>query len=421
MIKFSQFGQKFTSHSGILQLMDDINIALSSDEPMLMLGGGNPAHIPEVQTLFRQHTEQLLADGNRFERMIGDYDAPQGSQAFIQALINLLHQTYGWSLKPENIVLTNGSQTAFFCLFNLLAGKFENGQQKKILLPLAPEYIGYTDLSIGEQLFVGNKPQFEFFDQQMFKYRVDFDALNLDDSISAMCVSRPTNPTANVLTDDEMHTLSQLAKKQQIPFVIDGAYGSPFPNIIFTDTEPMWDEHIILCLSLSKLGLPGTRTGIVIADEKVTRALASMNAVMSLAPNTTGAILATDMMRSGQILQISRDIIQPFYQHKAQQAVQWFQAAFKNYPLYIHKPEGAFFLWLWFKDLPIATLELYQRLKQRRVIIVPGEYFFPGLEQDNWSHKQQCIRFNYAQPEQQVRQGIEIIAQEVKALFHKKT
>ncbi|MEK7991897.1 MAG: valine--pyruvate transaminase [Thiotrichaceae bacterium] len=417
MIQFSQFGQKFTSHSGILQLMDDINIALSSDEPVLMLGGGNPAHIPEIQVLFRQHTERLLADGNRFERMIGDYDAPQGSQAFIQALVDLLHQTYGWALKPENITLTNGSQTAFFGLFNLLAGEFENGQQKKILLPLAPEYIGYTDLSIGEKLFVGNKPQFEFFEQQMFKYRVDFNSLHIDDNISAICVSRPTNPTANVLTDDEMHTLSQLAKKHRIPFVIDGAYGSPFPNIIFTQAEPIWDQHIILCLSLSKLGLPGTRTGIVIAHEKITRALASMNAVMSLAPNTMGAILATDMMRSGQIIQISRDIIQPFYQHKAQQAVQWFQDAFKHYPLYIHKPEGALFLWLWFKDLPIATMTLYARLKQRGVIIVPGEYFFPGLEQEEWAHKQQCIRFNYARPEHEVRQGIEIIAQEVKSCF----
>jgi valine--pyruvate aminotransferase len=418
MIQFSQFGQQFTSHSGILQLMDDINIALSSGKPTLMLGGGSPAHIPEVQALLRQHIEHLLSDGNRFEHMIGDYDAPQGSMPFIQALINLLQQTYGWSLKPENITLTNGSQTAFFYLFNLLAGKFADGQQKKILLPLAPEYIGYTDLSIGETLFISHKPQIEFFEQQIFKYHIDFDSLYIDNNVSAICVSRPTNPTANVLTNDEMHTLSQLAKKHDIPLIIDGAYGSPFPNIIFTDAEPMWDEHIILCLSLSKLGLPGTRTGIVIAPEQITRALASMNAVMSLAPNTMGAILATEMMRSGQILQMSRDIVQPFYQRKAQQAVQWFQEALKYYPLFIHKPEGAFFLWLWFKDLPITTMDLYERLKQRGVIIVPGEYFFPGLEQTQWAHKQQCIRFNYARSEQQVKQGIEIIAQEVKTIYH---
>jgi len=410
---FSEFGQKFVTSSGILQLMDDISIALSSEEPMLMLGGGNPSHIPQVQALLRQQMQNLLTDNQHFEHMIGDYDAPQGSQAFIQALVKLLHQTYGWSLKPENIVLTNGSQTAFFGLFNLLAGRFPNGQYKKILLPLAPEYIGYTDLSIGEQLFTANKPQLEFLENNLFKYRVDFNTLNINDDIGAICISRPTNPTANVLTNEEMHILSQLAKKNQIPFIIDGAYGAPFPNITFTEAEPIWDEHIILCLSLSKFGLPGMRTGIVIAHEKVTRALASMNAVISLAPNTTGAILATDLVQTGKIIQISRDTIQPYYQEKSQQAVQWLQQAFKDYPLYIHKPEGAFFLWLWFKDLPITTMTLYERLKQRGVIIVPGEYFFPGLAQ-MWSHQQQCIRLNYAQPENKVRQGIAIIAEEVK-------
>ena len=35
----------------------------------------------------------------------------------------------------------------------------------------------------------------------------------------------------------------------------------------------------------------------------------------------------------------------------------------------IHKPEGAIFLWLWFKDLPITTELLYQRLKKRGVFL----------------------------------------------------
>jgi len=51
--------------------------------------------------------------------------------------------------------------------------------------------------------------------------------------------------------------------------VIDNAYGLPCPGIIFSEATPLWNSNIILCMSLSKLGLPGSRCDIVIAAEKV--------------------------------------------------------------------------------------------------------------------------------------------------------
>jgi len=38
----------------------------------------------------------------------------------------------------------------------------------------------------------------------LFKYHVDFSQLQPGDDIGALCVSRPTNPTGNVLTEDEI-------------------------------------------------------------------------------------------------------------------------------------------------------------------------------------------------------------------------
>ena len=53
-MEFSSFGKSFSSDAGIVQLMDDLGNALSVDERMLMLGGGNPGQIPEVQARFRK-------------------------------------------------------------------------------------------------------------------------------------------------------------------------------------------------------------------------------------------------------------------------------------------------------------------------------------------------------------------------------
>ena len=45
---FSLFGEKFTRHSGITLLMEDLNDGLRTPGA-IMLGGGNPAQIPEMQ------------------------------------------------------------------------------------------------------------------------------------------------------------------------------------------------------------------------------------------------------------------------------------------------------------------------------------------------------------------------------------
>ena len=50
---YSKFGEKFTRYSGITQLMDDLGKANhSDDENIIMLGGGNPALIPEAHDIF---------------------------------------------------------------------------------------------------------------------------------------------------------------------------------------------------------------------------------------------------------------------------------------------------------------------------------------------------------------------------------
>ena len=79
----------------------------------------------------------------------------------------------------------------------------------------------------------------------------------------------------------------------------------------------------------------------------------------------------------------------------------------------VHKPEGAFFLWLWFPNLPITSQQLYERLKQRNVLVVPGQHFFPGLAEP-WSHTNECIRVSYAQDGGTVAAGLQAIADEIR-------
>lgn len=415
-MKLSRFGRKITGISGIGQLMDDLGVALSSDRDIMMLGGGNPAHIPEVQKSFRASMENLLRDGDKFERTISSYSPPGGDTEFLEAICALLKGELGWDIEPENIAVTDGSQTAFFILFNIFAGPFEDGTHRRIMFPLAPEYIGYCDVGIAEDIFIAHKPRIEHIDDHIFKYRIDFDKIEITDDIGAICVSRPTNPSGNVLTDAEIERLSGLARENDIPLIVDNAYGAPFPNILFEEVKPDWNENMVFCMSLSKLGLPAARTGIVIARPEVIEMVAKANAILSLAPGGIGPAIATDMVRTGEIIALSRDVIRPFYQSKAAAVLKQVFEELDGIDFHVHKPEGAFFLWLWFPGLPITCAELYERLKKRGVLIIPGHYFFPGLK-EQWRHKNECIRVNYSQDPAIVSAGVKIIANEVKRAY----
>ncbi len=415
-MQFSKFGEKFNQYSGITQLMDDLNDGLRTPGA-IMLGGGNPAAIPAMLDYFRQASEEMLASGE-LVAALANYDGPQGKDAFVKALAQLFRETYGWDISEKNISLTNGSQSGFFYLFNLLAGKQPDGSHKKVLLPIAPEYIGYGDAGIDEDIFVSYHPEIELLDNGLFKYHVDFEQLTVDDSVAAICASRPTNPTGNVLTDEEVRKLDKLARENNIPLIIDNAYGLPFPNIIFEDVEPFWNENTILCMSLSKLGLPGVRCGIVIASEEITQALTNMNGIISLAPGSVGPALANHIIGKGDLLKLSSEVIKPFYKQKSQRAVELLQEAITDERFRIHKPEGAIFLWLWFDELPITTMELYQRLKARGVLIVPGEYFFIG-QKDEWDHAHQCLRMNYVQDDEMMQKALRLSQKKWKRLTAK--
>ncbi|MEZ7859597.1 MAG: valine--pyruvate aminotransferase [Oceanospirillaceae bacterium] len=411
-MKLSKFGNKFCVPTGIVELMDDLGTALNENPNMIFMGGGNPGRIPEAEAIFKTRLESVMADPQQLHSLMGIYQSPQGDKIFRQQIASLLKKEFGWDLSERNIAISNGSQSAFFILYNMLAGAMPDGTHRSIHLPLAPEYIGYGDIGLTERFFTATRPDIELMDDSLFKYHVDFTQLRVTEQTAALCVSRPTNPTGNVLTDDEVEHLDQIAQAAEIPLIIDGAYGLPFPGILFNDAKLHWNDNTILVLSLSKLGLPGVRTGIIVAREEIVQAYSNANTVVNLACGNLGPTLARELFNTGEILTLSNRLIKPFYQQRAQQAVDWFRAELKGLPYRIHSPEGAIFLWLWFADLPISSQELYERLKKRGVLIVPGHNFFPGMNSE-WRHQQECIRVSYAGDGNVVRQGIEIIAQEV--------
>lgn len=412
---FSKFATRYQKNTGTVRLMEDLGAATSATGPICQLGGGNPAHIPEVEALLREAMADLMADTQAFGKMIGEYDAPGGNVAFRETLASLLREQFGWPLTQENIAITNGSQSSFGLLFNSFSGQYADDSHKRILLPLTPEYVGYFDVGLAEQpIFEGRRAEIDLLPNRQFKYRVNFEGLQLDQSHGAVCVSRPTNPTGNVITDGEMDQLRSECRKADIPLIVDGAYGLPFPGMIFTAATPFWDANTILLLSLSKLGLPGIRTGIVIAAPEVIKLIKNTNAMNTLAPSRIGPTLLTPLLQQGKLQNICNELIRPYYERKRDHALQVIDTVMADLPVRVHKPEGALFLWLWFEALPVSSEALYQQLMAMGVFVLPSRPFYPPA-QSSWRHQDECIRINYAASEEVVVSGLTQIAEVVRS------
>ena len=415
-IKFSKLGDRFREDSGISSLMRDLGAALQGNSSMIFMGGGNPAQIESVNAIFAHEIAKVTSDKELFNKYFGTYQSPEGYIDFRKAVALMLSKELNAEISLDNIALSNGSQSAFFIIFNLLAGKTSEGKRRSILLPMLPEYIGYTDIGLEDNFFVSKRPKIRLLDNKFFKYEVDFDNLVIDENIAALCVSRPTNPSGNMLAIKELQKLDDLAQANNIPLIIDCAYGLPFPGVVYGKFESYFSENTILIYSLAKLGLPGCRTGIIVGNLNIIDTFNNANVAMNLATSSAGPAVMTEMIKGSKLLALCKNKIMPKYKVKLDITLKLINEIFIDLNYRIHVPEGAFFIWFWFKDLPISSTALYEKLKKEGVLVIPGDHFFPGINEE-WSHSKQCIRVSYTQDAESISKGLKIIYQQIKNLY----
>ncbi|OLT59379.1 valine--pyruvate transaminase [Moorena bouillonii] len=415
----TQIGTQMSELTGVRAIMKDIieTLRAGQGQDWINLSAGNPVILPEVEQLWRDCTAQLLAS-SEYGEVICRYGSSQGYQPLIDAIAKDFNQRYGLSLSDRHILITPGSQSIYFYAANAFGGYTSSGQLKQVVLPLSPEYTGYGGVSLTPEAVYAYKPTLEInHEQHRFKYRPDFSQLKISEETGCVIVSRPCNPTGNVLTDEEVIKIAEIATPFNVPVLIDAAYAPPFPALNFTEMTPVFRDNIIHCLSLSKAGLPGERVGVAIGHPELISILESFQTNLCIHSSRYGQAIAAKAIASGALPEIATNVIRPHYQQKFVTLELTLDKSMpKDLPWFLHRGEGAIFAWLWLQDLPITDWELYQKLKQVGVIVVPGSTFFPGLRED-WSHQQQCIRISLTATEEEIEIAMQRLATLVEEVY----
>lgn len=420
-LTLSKIGLNMSKLTGVRAIMKDIieTLHAGNGQEFINLSAGNPLILPEVEQLWRDCTAELLAS-SEYGEVVCRYGSSQGYDPLIEAIAQDFNQRYGLNLTEKNILVTPGSQSLYFFAANVFGGYTESGALKQVVLPVSPEYTGYGGVSLTPESVVSFQPSLDINEEKhRFKYRPNFKHLKINQQTGCVIFSRPSNPTGNVLSDQEVKTIADLAAIHDVPVLIDSAYGPPFPSLNFTPMNPIFGGNIIHCLSLSKAGLPGERLGIAIAEPELIQVLQAFQTNACIHSSRYGQAIAARAILSGKLAHISETIINPFYRRKFDLVEGTFDAEMSpDLPWFLHSVEGAIFAWLWLKDLPITDWELYQELKKVGVIVVPGSSFFPGLK-DNWKHKEECLRISLTASDDEITTAIKRIAQVIKEVYSK--
>ena len=155
---------------------------------------------------------------------------------------------------------------------------------------------------------------------------------------------------------------------------------------------------------------------LIVGEVPNRRRARAWNILAEVPAHRIGPVLVQPLVETGELIELSQNVIMPYYRDKAALAAALLQKELAGVPHRIHAPEGAIFLWLWLPGLPVTSAELYRRLKRAGVFVLSGHYFFPGLN-ETWRHRDECLRISFAQDEAIVREGIGIIGREVRNAF----
>lgn len=405
--------------TGVRAIMKDIveTLKAAKGSNFINLSAGNPVIIPEVEKLWRDYTQELL-NSEKFGSVVCRYGASQGYEPLVEAIVNDFNKRYDLKLTDKNVLVTPGSQSLYFFAANVFGGYSDEGSLRQVVLPLCPDYTGYGGVSLSPEAVLSFRPELDIDESShSFKYRPNFKELKIDQDTGCVIFSRPCNPTGNVLTEDEVLKISAMAERFSVPLFIDSAYAPPFPSLNFTEMKPVFGKNIIHCMSLSKAGLPGERIGIALGDANILEAMECFLSNAAIHSPRYGQAIVARAIESGALADVSVKVIRPFYRDK----FALFEAALqehmpKSLPWFLHRGEGSIFAWMWFRDLPISDSQLYVLLKSVGVIAVPGNAFFPGLN-ESWSHTTQCMRFSMTAPDTDLSEGARRIAKIISEVY----
>lgn len=400
-------------------------IAVARANPQLIsfaAGLVDPLTLPGEETL--EITRTLLSDPAR-ARDVLQYGTTLGNARLREAIVAHLEKlerkpASSLSIKPDNVVVTTGSQQALYILADILLDPGD------IILLESPSYFVYTGAlaSFGARILGVPMDRDGMVVEELDKLLHRLEAQGQLPRVKAIyCQSYFQNPTGLTLSLERRKRLVEIAKKysrqHRILIIEDAAYrellyeGDSLPSVKSFDPD---NAFVATCYTFDKPFAAGLKTGYAVLPADVAHKLLEQKGNHDFGTSHLCQQICAEALVSGAYASHLTPV-NDNYRKKRDLMLGALSRAFPDMRAvtWTH-PLGGLYVWL---SLPkhISTSRtdgIFEDCLRAGVMYVPGEYCF---QPDEHGHvPQNHMRLCYAvTPADQIEPGIEKLAWVIKS------
>jgi 2-aminoadipate transaminase len=381
-------------------------LKITQNPEIISFAGGLPA--PDVFPVERFREACIKVLETQASQAL-QYGATEGYEP-LREMIARHTARYGVKAKPENVLITSGSQQALDLIGKLLINSGDR------VLVEAPTYLGALQA-------------FNVYGAEYVCVPSDNDGMRTAQLEASLRLGPKfmyvlpnfQNPGGTTLAEGRRHELVLLAERYGIPIIEDDPYGQlrfegeHLTPLIVLDRQNLHDDgysrgNVIYLSTFSKTLAPGLRLGWMVAPADVIAKLVQIKQGADLHTSTFTQMVAYEVARDnfldGHIKLIRkvygerRDVMMSSMEQYFPPEVSW------------TRPQGGLFLWV---TLPegMDCHQLFEAAIKENVAFVPGDSFYSGNGYAEEGRRHFRLNFSNAQPEQ-IREGIRRLSVAIK-------
>lgn len=344
---------------------------------------------------FRIAIEKVLSSEGR---SILQYSGSQGFHPLREWIAQRNNSKYSLKLKPENLLVTNGSQQALDIISKILINPGD-----PILLE-KPSYLGAI------QAFSAYSPRFIQID-------MEGDGIHVDELENVFITLRPKvlysisnfqNPTGISYSLEKRIKIAELLDTYDALLIEDDPYnevrfeGKILPPIYFFNPD-----RVIWCGSFSKMLSPGIRTGWICAPDQLMPHLLRAKQSTDLHTNNLVQRMIYSFVQENDIERHLASIKEAYKKQK--DIMREMIAQYFPNETITTNPEGGMFLWATLPE-EYNTQLLVETAINRKVVFVPGSSFYTNGE------GQRSMRLNYSNSNpSNIKKGIQRLGEVIQS------
>ncbi|MCG8473235.1 MAG: pyridoxal phosphate-dependent aminotransferase [Desulfobacterales bacterium] len=318
---------------------------------------------------------QAISDGHTH------YTHSLGLMELREAIAAYYDETYGVTVNPHRVMVTQGTSPAIFSVFSTL---LESGDE---VIISDPGYACYPNFI----KFVGGVPvRVPTAEADGFQYRVSEIEKRLTQKTKAIFLNSPSNPTGNLLSTDRMERIAQLGPAIVSDEIYHGLVyeGEEHTMLEFTD-------NAFILNGFSKLfAMTGLRLGYVIAPEAFMRPLQKIQQNFFISVNASAQMAGIAALKHAKEDTLR---MREIYNKRRLYMIE----RLKKMGLGITvPPTGAFYVFANAKHISMDSYKLaFDILEKAHVGVTPGIDFGENAEG--------YLRFSYANSMENIEKGMD--------------